>query len=330
MKTQFIVPLLFLLGLSSHAVSQSTPEAFLGLLPPIPAIDCKVASSQQSQAIEAFQHQISSVEEQLSEAISVEKQKNKKQAVSQYRKDNATAMSHLSEAELLRVTNKQTGQAEKNIFIGKSVQGQTGVSMEEMQKVKSMSKADRQKWANENFSQVMQAEQQTAAKTEPYTGQNASMVQLAEEQGKIAEALQHHKNRLEQIKSSYQITKEQARETLNSKLAQINNEYQDVNDGEGSTKQDVEMLRQKTEKIRKAKVEYCTKLTTLYIDYLQNHQNTLKENILPDLKRQEEIEYQIQKITYDTAQKNSFYRLSAIREYGNALRCAYENYISAD
>lgn len=322
--------LAFLMLFFGFGRAQSTPEAFLGLLPKSPTIDCNTESTRQNEASSAFRSQVNDVREKLTQAIRIENKKNKNQQLSKNLKAQAAAQSGLSEEELKTASDKKTAQSEKDRLVSKSVQSQTGFSMEEMQQVKKMSKADRQKWAMENFGKVTQKEQQKSEATEPYRATNGSMAKLAQEQQGIAESLQHYLNRLNEIKKALENTADEQRAVLKNKIAEIEKKYKNVNDGEGGTEEDAKKLREKNRLIRDAKIKFCSKLTPLNIDYIVNYESILKENILPDLKRQEDINYQIQKMSVEKAEKSSFDRLRAVEEYAVALSKAYDYYMSVD
>lgn len=309
------------------AQAQSTPEAFLGLLPAVPTIDCNTESSRQNEAIAAFQSQINATREKLSERIRAEKQKNRTTQLSENVKGQAVAQSGLSENELNKVADKKTSSAEKDRLTDKSVQSQTGFSMAEMQQVKNMSKADRQKWAMENYGKVAQTEKQVAADAKPYQAQNTSMAKLAAEQQQLAENLQYQKNRLNKMKMDLETSATEQQIILDRKLKEIELQFRDVNDGEGSTKADMDKLRQKSRLVRQAKTEYCSKLSPLQLTYLTSYESALKENILPDLKRTAEIEYQMQKTTMAAAEESFVGRLRAIEDYAGALSGAFKFYL---
>ena len=311
--------------LRCHA--QSTPEAFLGLLPAVPTIDCGIENSRQIEAIAAFQSQINATRDKLSEVIRAEKQKNKNLKLSANIKGQATAQSVLSESELNKVANRKIVSPENERLIDKTVQNQTGFSMDEMQKVKNLSKADRQKWAMENYGKVMKKEQQKAEETKPYQSQTSSMGKLAAEQQQLAMNLQSHYSRLDEMKKNIESKAEQQRIILDNKIKEIDRKYKNVNDGEGATAEDMRKLRERNKLIRDTKIDYCSKLTSLNVNYLVIYESTLKENILPDLKRQEDIEYQTRKMTMAGAERSCFDRLRAIEDYAGALSKAYDFYL---
>lgn len=310
--------------------AQSTPEAFLGLLPRVPTIDCGTESSRQTEAIMAFQSQINTTREKLSESIRAEKQKNKNPKLSENVKREASARSGLTESELERVSIKKSSSSEREQLTDKSVQNQTGFSMDEMQKVKSMSKSDRQKWAMENYGKVMQKEQQKAEDTKQYQSSNTSLGELGVEQQKLAVNLQHHREQLDRIKNDLETEASQQNVILENKIKEIKCKYENVNDGEGATAEDMRKIRERNKLIRDAKIEYCSKLTPLNINYINHYETTLKENILPDLKRLENINYQIQRKTYAKAELSCFDRLRAIEDYASALSKAFNFYMSVN
>lgn len=310
--------------------AQSTPEAFLGLLPAVPTIDCGTESSRQTEAITAFQSQINTTREKLSEAIRVEKQKNKNTKLSERVKREASVQSGLTESELERVSNKKSSSSERERLTNKSVQNQTGFSMDEMQQVKSMSKADRQKWAMNNYGKVMEKEQQKAEDTKQYQTSNASLGELGAEQQKLAVNLRHHRERLDRMKNELETAASQQSVILENKIKEIKRKYENVNDGEGATAEDMRKLRERNKLIRDAKIEYCSKLTPLNINYLIHYEAALKENILPDLKRSEDINYQIQRQTYSKTELSCFDRLRAIEDYTSALSKAFNFYMSVN
>lgn len=310
--------------------AQSTPEAFLGMLPPVPSVDCNRKSSLQTEAMIVFQDQISSFKDAISEALKEEKQKNKNQKISGNFKNQAMAQSGLSENELNKLSDKNTSKSENDRLKDKAVKNQTGFSMNDMDKVKKMSKEDRMKWAMQNYNKVMQNEKSKSEETKPFQGQNVSIADLATEQQQLAENLQHHYSRLNKIKTDLETLAAEQKVVLDAKLKEINVTYRDVNDGEASTEGDMAKLKEKNNLIRKAKVEYCSKLTPQQIDYIITYENVLKENILPDLKRTEEIEHQIRQLTISQSEESCFARLRAIEDYSSALSKAFVYYLSVD
>lgn len=328
MKSLIFPAIIFFFSIICNA--QSTPEAFLGMLPKVPSIDCNRENSMQAEARIIFQDQIASVRDLLSDAIKNEKQKNKNAKMSVNMKNQAIANSGLSEKELNSLSDKNTDKNEKDRLIDKSVKSQTGFSMEEMQKLKNMSKEERKKWAMGNYDKVIQNEKSKSEENKSLEQPNFSMADLASEQQKLAENLQRHFSRLEKIKADVETAAVQQKIILDNKLKEIAKKYESVNDGENATKDDLEKLRQARILIREAKVEYCSKLTPLQIDYLINYESSLKSNILPDIKRTEEIEFQMSKITMANAEESCFQRLRAIENYSAALNKAFDFYLDVD
>ncbi len=327
MKRIFIISVSLFMGLWCFA--QSTPEAFLAELPAVPSVKCGEVPSVQSERIQAFHTQIDGVKDKLKEALKKERLKNKNRQLSKSVKNKASELSGLSEDELEAVSDKNAKKSEKNKLIDKSVQSQTGFSMDEMQKLNTMSKADRQKWANENFGKVMQAQKNNPASTN-LKPQNNNMVEQAKQQTEIAQDLQYHQQRLTDMETDLQAKAEDAKQILNAKLKEIKLQFEGVNDGEGGTKIDIEKLKQKRRLENEAKLNYCHTLSPLNTNYIETYKNTLLEHLLPDLKQLEDIEYKLMKQTYETAEMTCFSRLRAVEDYITVLYRAYNYYIPVE
>ncbi len=330
MKTKNIISTGVLLLWLSISYGQSTPEAFLGLMPSIPTIDCGMESSRQVEAITAFQTQLNNTQDLLSQAIRDQNKKNKQQGSSADVKRQAASQSTLSEDELATVSDKNSSSSDKNRLVNQSVEGQTGFSMDEMQQVKKMSAADRQKWAMQNYGNAMQTQKSNSSASKSGQPAGGSLAELAAEQQSIAQNLQHHYARLSDMKQNIDNAAAEQQILLDNRLKAINQKYADVNDGEGSTSEDMRKLREKNKLIRDAKVEYCSKLTPLNTDYLVNYHNVLTGNILPDLKRQEDINHQLRNAALTHGEKSELERLRAVKKYGDALSSAFAYYLNVN
>ena len=321
MKRLIIIGILLLLV--HRGQGQSTPEAFLGLLPPIPSIDCGMDYSRQTVAIEAFQAQLNGTVELLSAAIRSGNNNSKNHDVPSNMKRQAKSQSGLSDEELTSVSADDTPNKEKDRIINKSVQSQTGFSMDEMQQVKKMTAEERKKWAMQNYGNVMNNASPQNNGAQSGSGSHNSMLALAQEQQKIALNLQNHYSRLTDMRQEIVDLAGSQLIIMNSEIKGVEQRYANVNDGEGASAEDMRKLHEKLKLVRDAKVGYCSKLTPLYINYLVSYNNILKEHILPDLKRQEEINLQLN----PAVQPNAVDRLKAVKKYAEALKSAFDYYL---
>lgn len=283
--------ILLLTAVPGRVTAQSTPEAFLGLLPAIPSSVCVNDDSE----VDAFSNQIILVKgkiKEYSDKVSMTAGKTEKQAK---REAYATTSS------------------------------MTGISEAELMKLANMSEAEQERWAQEYAAKQVA----TAKSGNPVAGENPERAKrlyaLNQERVKVKEEIDVIYNRLSQI--SREII---ARDTIETrkkseKIKSIEKAWADTPWPTGALLQDPAVDLRFKKQIYQCESEYCSIMSPLMLDYLTKYLTGLKSAI-PLYRRLTELDNEIsatQGLTSAVINDGNLYAVAAVEEYAKVLENAY-------
>lgn len=255
MKTKILIVISVLLSIS-RVEAQQTPEAYLGLLPPVPSNACESTAAE----IKSFRNKMDELINKIDTEIGKRKNELKPTAEAKQRKKGKEILKDLdmSEEDLDQIKNMSA--AEKMELAKKlmaaSKDGETLISKEEInRKKKNVETAQNVALSDQNFENCYRRFQQK---------QN-------------------------EVYDNYQSDKK----LYDEELAEFRKSLEPINDGEGSTEADETKLRQLRDKAIKLGKKLCSDYTGLYGSMLEDFKGDIKREI-PNMGKVEEIEMEDQ------------------------------------
>lgn len=270
------------------AAGQSTAEAFLAMLPPVPNVSCTADTS----VISKFEKQI----DLFSEAFrNYSERLNEKGEAYQQEDADKMAAAALSKA---------------------------GISMKEAEKLSNMSEAEQEKWAKEY------AEKMMAQSMSGNAGKNSDaqkMTNLAQRQKALTDEIEVMKGVIASRAKDVEIADTLETRKLKKALAILAESVKDVNTGEGSTPADARRWEAYTKACHHEQINYCGKMTPIWVDYVQSHLSFTKK-LIPMLKKIASNEAEIYRIQFNTKPPvvdNETYAIKAVDDYAHILAQSY-------
>jgi len=274
--------------LFSAAVYGQTGLDYFGRLPAPPAGTCEMTPGQMSD----FQKQVNAVIKELNAKI-LEKSKRTKDAIKSQKNQiekNVAQQYGFSESDVQKLKSKNVSKAEKKAIADKTLQEKTGISMEEIKKLKSMSKEGKTEWAK------AYAEQQQASLSAGEKGEKSP------EQIEMDKRLKNDKQKLDLVKEQKKLTDKIAASDMRytSKMQELikkdSIELIILKEGlkpleaelNGVPGPSEERAHQLNMEIRSKWGAYCSRITPLYIKICQDAYQALFLN-MADYDRLEEI-----------------------------------------
>lgn len=307
------------------AMSQVTPEAFLGEIPALPANVCDGKLSDKTE----YLTRVSDLSDKLKLEISRRKnetEENVKQNEGQM-KANMAKKSGLSDAEIARLENgKELTETEKDAMVDRMLQQNHNMSMGDIKDMKSMSEEEKKAWAGKYAAGQMADARGNPDQVKAGQEQAGKTYQLASEQKMLLDKISA---REENILKQYTELDHKA-SVLKVKLDQdinpLQKELSQINDGEGSTQADVEHAQRVLNQIHSFQVRYCEDITPQYHDVLNRNLISVK-SALPDYYRLEEITAELTRI--QTGVDAEMFRpglmaMQAVHEYVKKLNEVYK------
>lgn len=286
-----IVALLFSFALSSQVIAQSTPEAFLGLLPAIPSSVCTNDESE----VDAFSDRIILVKGKIKEYS-----------------DRISLTAGKSEKE-----------AEREAYA--SASAMTGISQAELMKLSEMSEAEQEQWAKEYA-----AKQVTNAKSgKQVAGANPDMAKrlynLNQERSKVMGEIDAIYNKLKAINQEII-----ARDTIetrkkNAKIKSIEEAWESAPWPDGALMQDPKVDLKFKKLIYQCESDYCSTMSPLMLDYITKYLTGLKYAI-PLYRRLQVLDNElaaVQGVSAAVVNDENLYAVAAVEEYAGVLSDAY-------
>ena len=283
--------LLLLVAFSTQIKAQSTPEAFLGLLPVIPSSVCTNDESD----VDAFIDQIILVKgkiQEYSDRVSMASGVNEKQAV-------------------------------KEAYA--STSSMTGISQAELMKLANMSEAEQERWAQEYA-----AKQVASAKAgKPVAGENADrakrLYNLNEERMKVKGEIDAIYNRIKVMNQELIARDTVETRKKNAKIKSIEKAWADAPWPPRALMQDPAVDLKFKKQIYQCESDYCSTMSPLMLDYVTKYLTGLKYAI-PLYRKLCEVDNEIstlQGLTAAVIKDENLYAVAAVEDYADVLSSVY-------
>jgi type I site-specific restriction endonuclease len=325
MKKLFI-SLMFLFSLQIFA---QTGAYFYYQLPEMPGAICVVDTSFQGQ----FMRQLGSVGRQLDEVYSKKKKEVQKEAdnLKPEMEKKIAKDSGLSDADIQKLKNKNLSKEEKKKIADKMLQNKANISMEEIERLKKMSKEGKEAWAEAYSTEVMANMQsgdsvktEEQIKMEKELDKNTKLNELVKEQKLIIDRIyavdKKYANQMEELR------KEDSIQTviLEAKLEPLRKQLLGY-----PTKEQQKSIYQE---MAQHYLTYCNKLSPMNINMIANAKESL-EPLLPEYDRLEELNTEINKIMLgakDGLNSPGLMQLGAVKSLINIMADTYSYTIPQD
>lgn len=283
--------LLLLLSFSSQIKAQSTPEAFLGLLPVIPSSVCTCDDSD----VDAFIDQIILVKGKIKEYA-----------------DRLSLASGVNEKQAIKEAYASTS-------------SMTGISQEELMKVANMSEAEQERWAQEYAAKQVA----TAKSGKPVSGEDPEkakrLYNLNEERMKVKGEIDAIYNRLKVMNQDIIARDTVETRKKNAKIKTIEKAWADAPWPPRALMQDPAVDLKFKKQIYQCESDYCGTMSPLILDYLTKYLTGLKYSI-PMYRRLCELDNKIslaQGLTAAVVKDENLYAVAAVEGYIDELEKAY-------
>jgi len=276
----------------AQAAGQSTAEAFMALLPPVPNVSCTADTSviaKFSKQIDVFSKAFRNYSEKLS------------QKGEEYQQEDADKM---AEAALSKA----------------------GISMQEAEKLSNMSEAEQEKWAKEY------AEKMMAKSMAGNSGKNSDaqkMTNLAQRQKALVDEMEVMRGVIASRAKDVEIADTLETRKLNKALAILAESVKDVTHGEGATAADARRWEAYTKACHNEQINYCGNMSPLWINYVESHLSFTKK-LIPMLREVAQIEAEIFKIQFNKLPPvvdNETYAIIAVEDYSYILARSYDFWV---
>ena len=318
MKSFSVIAIIILFASQNNA--QSAYE-FLGRIPGVPSDACSMKGEQKQQYLD----QINLVLKDIEKVISSKKksvERDVDNSKSQIEKNMAKEYG-LTNADVQKLKQKKLSKEEKRAIADKMLQEKAGISMDEVKKLKKMSKEGKKAWAEGYSTEQMaikssnsdSSKTEEQIKAEKKMAKDKRMFDLVQEQKLILDRIsasdKKYVNKLAELDkedSTATVILDRQRKPLLKKL----------NDVPGPSEEEAKSIQ---DEIRSYEKIYCNKLTPIYMDILGECLSSLNK-FMPDYKRLEEIDDELNKTTLETNKgftSPGLYQLSAVKSYAGLL-----------
>ncbi len=300
--------------------AQTTPEAFLSRLPPVPNIVCAADSS----VANRFTDRIYQVKTDLKDVIDLihadaqaDMGKNKIKILS-----NAIIQSGLNKSDVLQLQESDGNEEQGRKAAEKVVSEQYGVSLQDLEKVGEMSDADQKKWAQNYANQKMQQAKQNPQATTKKQEKSTRLFELAKEQKAIGERITDKMTKVDRLFKNIEQQDSIETRKLNEKLGPLEKQ---ICSGICSPAE-IARSRAAEKKIYNLKLQFCEKMSPLQIDAISQYLTSVK-TLFPDYRRLTEVQNEIVRLQTGVIVPVDLSCYSAVDEYANVLSEAYKYWV---
>lgn len=302
--------------------AQTTPEAFLGQLPPIPSNVCNTDKSE----VEAFSDKIYNLKQSMNDMadrIHSEADANRENTKEKLRA-NLAGQSGLSKGEIKKMENEEVSEDQENKFTEGFLGKQYGLSTEDVKALQNMSEEEQQQWAKGYINKQGQKAANNPEETSLKEEKNERIFNLAKEQNEIGEKINEKRSIEEKMLKEIELQDTLATRSLNEKIRPLEIELRNIPDGAGATPATIRRTHELMKQIYNLKIQYCEKMSPLQINYIDQCLTNLKI-LMPDYRRYFEAGNELSKIQYgvETAPVDLGI-LSEVEKYANILDTAYK------
>lgn len=312
------------LFLTQVVSAQTTAAEYMKRAPNVPADVCKTKGGIQ----DAFESKV----KDLSSAIHEDAQ-NRSREAEKYMKGNEEQMkanmmknSGMSDEDIKRLQNgKEMTDAEAQAMADKMMQQQTNISLDEAKNLSNKSEAEQEAWAQGFAAEQMAAAQANPGQNKGANETNMALYELLEEQTTLRNKVSAMENQLRQQYKALDQEAEVAKAALETGLKPLYTELNSINDGEGSTKADVDHADRVIKKIHEKQDAFCLNFTPGMLDFIAQCKEAYTK-ALPDYDRLEEIQFQVTAAQTGTALMatgKGMYSIQAVEQYLGYLMEAY-------
>ncbi|MGE5499333.1 MAG: hypothetical protein ACM3Q2_14730 [Syntrophothermus sp.] len=288
-----ILPFVFALILTSILSAQSG-YSFLSRLPNLPSDACSMGKERK----ENFNKELNKFLKEIDEEIETMRRKVRKDAEN-LRPEIEKKMAEeygLSGAEVQKLKNKKISKEEKKAIADRMMQEKTGISMDEIEKLKKMSKEGKKAWAQGYSTQQManlsgnpdsnKTPEQMAMEKD--LKRNKKLVELAKEQQEIMNRIQASDRKWANQWAELEKKDSVQKPILDSQTKPL---FDRLNALPGPSESEAAGI---TRTIRMFEAAYCVKMTPDIISMLQEALSRL-QIFMPDYDRLEEITAELNK-----------------------------------
>ncbi len=288
---------IILLGIfSTFAFAQTNTNVFLSKIPFLPNNPCLMTKEQKDN----YLGKIDKVDRELLNELDLKEQAietNINNSQGQIKKHFAKEYG-LSDADTQKLKNKEMSEAEKNAMVNKMLNEKANLSLEEVKKLKNMSKEGRRAWA-----EAYSTEQMLTAQVNQDSGQTQQMNSM----------------------NIYDLTSEQ--QLLIQKFS---------SDEQYFNNQLVELDKENSLELKELKdvgdEEYCNKINLRYYDILNNRLTNIKSTMV-DYNRFDELTSELNNATTginQDASASGVQALRAIEGYVSKLKSIFKYVPTSD
>lgn len=276
--------------------AQTDTNVFLSKIPFLPNNPCLMSREQKDKYLDA----VDKADQELLNEIDLKEQaietninNSQEQIKNHFAKENG-----LSDADMQKLKNKEMSEAEKNAMVNKGLNEKANLSLEEVKKLKNMSKEGRQAWAEAYSTEQMLTAQanQDSGKTQQIN--NMNVYELTSEQQLLIQKFSSDK------------------QYFNNQLAELDKE----NSLELKELKDV------------SDEEYCNKINLRYYDILNNRLTNIKSTMV-DYNRFDELTSELNNATTginQDASASGVQTLRAIEDYVSKLKSIFKYVPTSD
>lgn len=287
MKNLFIVAAMttMLCTCVGATIAQQTPEALLGQAPAVPQNVCAMNGDQRSE----FLNKVKALSQQLAAEIEKREQQNQAWAEANQSKieQNALDKAGLTQADLAKLQNNNLSQVEEQAIINKAMQNQYGMSMDDAQKLASMSPKEQEAWAAAQANQ-MQAQAKANPAAARQTGTQKNSKEMSELTQELQTLVQKLTDKATALQKEFQKLEDDAQNSdLAKEVARLEKEVGRRMGASGSAKEDAEM-NQLQSQLKSKQDEYCKTYSNRQVRLVSNYNSFVKTS-MPDNYRIEEI-----------------------------------------
>ncbi len=306
----------FALHLSIKA--QSTPEALLSQLPPIPKVECTADTSE----INRFTDKIYQVKYDLKEVVDHIQAKTQSNIEKNKIISAQIKQSGLSKSDVLKLQESDGSEELGRKVADKIVSEQYGVSLQDFEKVGEMSDADQEKWAENYANNMMQKAKQNPQATIKKQDKNGRLFELSKEQKTIGERITDKMIRIDKLFKNIELQDTIETRKLNEKLRPLEKQLcMGI-----CSPAEIARSRAAEKQIYSLKLQHCEKMSPLQIDAISQYLTTVK-TLFPDYRRLTEIQNEIAKLQTGVLVPDDLSCYKAVDEYANMLSSAYNYWV---
>ena len=279
---------IIVLCLTQVLMAQTTAAEYMKRAPEIPANVCKAKGSTEVAFSEALQN--------LSYAIR-EDVRNRQKEAEQFMqgqeeliKASMIKKSGIPDEDIKRLqSGEEMTDAETNAMVDKMMQQKTNISFEDAQNLSKMSEAEQQAWA-----ETYAAGKITKVQTNPdqILGENEtirSSYELLAEQTALMNKIIELESQLNQKLMVIDQDAKAARIEMEKALKPLYEELNSINDGEGSTQEDIDHAARVLSKIHEKQDAYCEIFTPRVLEFIRESKEAFVQ-ALPDYDKIEKIQ----------------------------------------